>query len=150
MTTPLRCAVADFEVKNGLAQVANAVFDTWVVRAQGKGQIDLKNETLDLRLDGSPKKPRFLRVWAPITLKGSLLHPKPGVDAAKAAGQVGLAAAIGAVFAPLAAILPFIEPGLAKDADCAALIDEAKSQGAPVKVAASQPVRGMVTAAATI
>lgn len=136
--TPLRCAVADFEVKNGVAQVANAVFDTGVVRAQGKGSIDLRNETVDLRLDGQSKKPRILRVWAPITLTGTLLHPKPGVDAGKAAGQIGIAAAIGAVFAPLAAILPFIEPGLAKDADCAALIGEAKAQGAPVK--ASQAV----------
>jgi len=133
--TPLRCAVADFEVKNGVAQVSNAVFDTGVVQAQGKGSIDLRNETVDLRLEGQSKKPRILRVWAPITLKGTLLHPKPGVDVGKAAPQIGLAAAIGAVFAPLAAILPFIEPGLAKDADCAALIGEAKAQGAPVKQA---------------
>ena len=133
--TPLRCAVADFEVKDGVAQVSNAVFDTGVVRAQGKGSVDLRNETLDLRLEGQSKKPRLLRVWAPITLKGTLLHPKPGVDAGKAAPQLGLAVAIGAVFAPLAAILPFIEPGLAKDADCAALIGEAKAQGAPVKQA---------------
>ncbi|MGZ5983535.1 MAG: AsmA family protein [Caulobacteraceae bacterium] len=131
--TPLRCAVADFEVRNGVAQVSNAVFDTGVVRAQGKGSIDLRNETLDLRLEGQSKKPRILRVWAPITLKGTLLNPKPGVDAGKAAGQIGIAAAVGAVFAPLAAVLPFIEPGLAKDADCAALIGEAKAQGAPVK-----------------
>ena len=133
--TPLRCAVADFEVKNGVAQVSNAVFDTGVVRAQGKGSIDLKTETLDLRLDGQTKKPRILRVWAPITLKGTLLHPKPGVDVGKAAPQIGLSVAIGAVLAPLAAVLPFIEPGLAKDADCAALIGEAKAQGAPVKQA---------------
>jgi hypothetical protein len=33
----------------------------------------------------------------------------------------------------LAAVLPFVEPGLAKDADCAALIGEARTQGAPVK-----------------
>jgi uncharacterized protein involved in outer membrane biogenesis len=133
--TPLRCAVADLEVKDGIAQVSNAVFDTGVVRAQGKGTIDLRNETLDLRLEGKTKKPRFLRVWAPITLKGTLLHPKPGVDVGKAAPQLGLSVAVGAVLAPLAAILPFIEPGLAKDADCAALIGEAKSQGAPVKQA---------------
>jgi uncharacterized protein involved in outer membrane biogenesis len=140
--TPLRCAVADLEVRNGVAQVSNAVFDTGVVQAQGKGSIDLKNETVDLRLEGKSKKLRILRVWAPITLKGPLLHPKPGVDVGKAAPQIGLAAAIGAVVAPLAAILPFIEPGLAKDADCGALIAEAQAQGAPVKQAqASAPTR---------
>jgi uncharacterized protein involved in outer membrane biogenesis len=137
--TPLRCAVADLEVRNGVAQVSNAVFDTGVVQAQGKGSVDLKNETVDLRLDGKTKKPRFLRVWAPITLKGPILHPKPGVDVGKAAPQLGLAVAVGAVVAPLAAILPFIEPGLAKDADCGSLIAEAKAQGAPVKQAAVSP-----------
>ena len=131
--TDLRCAVADFQVKNGMMRLDDAVFDTGVVRAEGKGQIDLKNETLDLRLDGQPKKPRLLRVWAPITLRGTLLHPALGVDASKVAGQIGLAAAVGAVMAPLAAILPFIEPGLAKDANCAGLVAEAKAQGAPVK-----------------
>jgi uncharacterized protein involved in outer membrane biogenesis len=138
--TDLRCAVADFEVKNGVMRVNDAVFDTGVVRAAGKGQVDLRNETLDLRLDGKPKEPRILRIWAPITLKGTILHPKAGIDVGKAAGQLGVAAAIGAVLSPLAVILPFIEPGLAKDADCAGLIGEAKVQGAPVKaVPASAP-----------
>jgi uncharacterized protein involved in outer membrane biogenesis len=138
--TDLRCAVAQFDVKNGLMSVNDAVFDTGVVRATGKGTVNLGQETLDLRLEGQPKKPRILRLWAPITLTGTLLHPKPGVDAGKAAGQIGIAAAVGVVLAPLAAILPFIDGGLAKDADCAGLIGEAKSAGAPVKsVAAAAP-----------
>ncbi len=137
--TDLRCAVASFDVKNGVMNVDNAVFDTGVVRAQGKGSVNLGAESLNLRLDGQTKKPRLLRLWAPITLQGTLLHPKPGVDAGKAAGQIGLSVAVGAVLAPLAAILPFIEPGLAKDADCAALVGDARSQGAPVKVSAATP-----------
>ena len=138
--TDLRCAVADFKVAGGQMQVSNAVFDTGVVLAQGKGSADLGNETLDLRLDGKPKKPRLLRLWSPITLKGTFLQPKAGVDAGRVAGQVGLGVVVGAVFAPLAAVLPFIEPGLAKDADCAGLINEAKAEGAPVKaVPASAP-----------
>jgi uncharacterized protein involved in outer membrane biogenesis len=134
--TDLRCAVAQFDVKNGVMSVSDAVFDTGVVRAVGKGSVDLRTESLDLRLEGQPKKPRFVRLWAPITLKGTLLHPKLGVDAGKVAGQVGIAAAVGAVLAPLAAILPFVAPALAKDADCAALLSGAKAQGAPVKASA--------------
>jgi len=131
--TDLRCAVASFDVKHGVMSVDQAVFDTGVVRATGKGTIDLGQETLNLQLDGQTKKPRLLRVWAPITLKGTLLKPRPGVDVAKAAGQIGLSAAVGVVLTPLAALLPFVEPGLAKDADCAALVAGAKAQGAPVK-----------------
>jgi hypothetical protein len=33
----------------------------------------------------------------------------------------------------LAAILPFVDPGLAKDANCTALLSGAKAEGAPVK-----------------
>jgi hypothetical protein len=36
---------------------------------------------------------------------------------------------------PLAAILPFVDPGLAKNADCAGLVSEAAQKGAPVKTA---------------
>ncbi|HEY0342806.1 MAG TPA: hypothetical protein VGC34_18530, partial [Steroidobacteraceae bacterium] len=32
---------------------------------------------------------------------------------------------------PLASVLAFIDPGLAKDADCSALLAEAQQQGAP-------------------
>ena len=134
--TDLRCAIAQFDVKNGIMSVDNAVFDTGVVRATGKGTVNLREEQLDLRLEGQPKELRLLRIWAPITLKGTMLHPKPGVDAGKVAAQVGIAATVGAVLAPLAAILPFVGPGLAKDADCAALLREAKSQGAPVRSSA--------------
>jgi uncharacterized protein involved in outer membrane biogenesis len=138
--TDLRCAAADFNVSGGVMRVNHAVFDTDVVLATGRGDIDLANETLDLRLDGQPKKPRLLRVWAPITLKGTFLHPVPGIDVGKAAGQLGMAAALGAVLTPLAVLLPFVEPGLAKDADCSALINAAQAQGAPVKRAPARPV----------
>jgi uncharacterized protein involved in outer membrane biogenesis len=134
--TDLRCAVAQFDVKNGMMSVSNAVFDTGVVRATGKGTINLGAEQLDLRLEGQPKELRLLRIWAPITLKGTLLHPKAGVDAGKVASQVGIGVTVGALLAPLAAILPFVGPGLAKDADCVGLLSEAKSQGAPVKSSA--------------
>jgi uncharacterized protein involved in outer membrane biogenesis len=134
--TPLRCGVADFTVRNGVMQASDSVLDTEVVRATLKGTVNLGSEQLDLRLEGQPKKPRLLHVWAPITLRGSLAHPAVGVDAAKVAAQAGVGLALGALIGPLAAIFPFLEPGLAKDADCAALMAEARSQGAPVKTPA--------------
>ncbi len=46
--------------------------------------------------------------------------------------QGGVAVALSALLTPLAAILPFIEPGLAEDANCAALIAVGRAKGAPV------------------
>jgi AsmA family protein len=137
--TPLRCAVADFGVTNGVARARTLVIDTGVVLANGKGTIDLNEERLNLELDGDSKHPELLKLWTPITLKGPLRSPKPGVKAEQVAAQGGLAAALGALLTPLAAILPFIDPGLADDADCQALVGSAASRGAPVSAARTTP-----------
>jgi uncharacterized protein involved in outer membrane biogenesis len=129
--TPIRCAVADFKVQNGVMTAQRIVLDTGVVLAVGKGQVNLRDETIDLRLEGKSKKFRLVRVMAPITLKGRLAEPKVGVDAGKAAGQIAIGGLLGVVVSPLAAVIPFITSGAAKDADCGALLAEARSQGAP-------------------
>ncbi|MDP3174812.1 MAG: AsmA family protein [Phenylobacterium sp.] len=135
-TTPIRCAVADFKVKAGVLDARNIVFDTGTVLGSGSGQINLGSETLSFRLEGKAKQPRLIRVMAPITFSGPITKPKVGVETGKAITQGGVAAALGALVNPLAAILPFIDPGLAKDAACGALIAEAGRQGAPVTKAA--------------
>ncbi len=126
--------VASFDAHDGLLSTAKRVtFDTDVVSATGKGTVNLKNETLDLSFSGEPKKLRIGRIDAPIEVTGSLQSPKVGIDAGKALPQAGVGVALGAVFAPLAAILPFVNPGLAQDADCGAIVAGAKARGAPVK-----------------
>ena len=132
-STPIRCAVADFQARNGVLTAQQIVVDTGVVLVSGSGDIDLRQETVNLRLVGSPKKFRLVRLRAPITIKGRLVGAKIGVNAGKVAPQVVLSVAAGVFAAPLAAILPFVSPGLAQDADCAALVSAATARGAPVK-----------------
>ena len=124
--TPIRCAVADFQATNGILTARKIIFDTGVVLATGAGSIDLRDETLQLRISGKPKKFRLVRIGAPIMVTGPLVSPHFGVDIAKAAPQVLASAALGAVVAPLSALLAFINPGLAKNADCAALMAGAR------------------------
>jgi uncharacterized protein involved in outer membrane biogenesis len=139
--TDIRCAVADFSVKDGVMHANRIVADTGVVLARGKGTVDLQNERLDLRLEGDSKKPRLVRLFIPITLRGPLMAPKVGLDTGSAVAQGGVAAALGTLLSPLAAILPFVTGGGAKDADCAALVAEARGDGAPVKVSQTTPAR---------
>ena len=131
----VRCAIADFSASNGVLTARNVVLDTDRVQAHGKGDINLGDETLNLSLSGEPKKFRIGRIMAPITLTGQLRSPKIGVNAGKAAGQAAAAVGLGVVLGPVAAILPFIDPGLAKNADCASLLTQARDTGAPVKAA---------------
>ncbi|MBO9547759.1 MAG: AsmA family protein [Caulobacter sp.] len=139
--TPVRCAVADFDVKNGVMTTNTLVADTGVVLAKGRGTVDLRTERIDFRIAGDSKKPRLVRLFVPITIKGPLMAPKPGLDASQAVGQGGIAAALGSLINPLAALLPFVTTGEAKDADCAGLVSEARQQGAPVKVAQTTPAK---------
>jgi hypothetical protein len=97
----------------------------------GKGEVDLGPEALDLSLTGQPKKFRFFRIKSPVEISGTLSHPKVGLKPGNTPGQVAIATALGVLATPLAAVIGFIDPGLAKNADCGGLIAEAERQGAP-------------------
>lgn len=135
-TTSIRCAVADFRAQGGVLRADHIVFDTGPVLGEGKGVVDLRTERISLRVKGHPKKAQLIRVIAPVTVRGTLSAPKFGVDTDKAITQGGFAALLATVATPLAAVLPFLDPGLAKDAACGSLIAEAGQHGAPVRTAA--------------
>jgi uncharacterized protein involved in outer membrane biogenesis len=118
----IRCGVASFRVRNGVARVHSLAIDTETMLIGGEGTVNLRNETMDLRIQGEPKEARLIRVAAPITMSGSLRSPEVGIDAGDAAGQTGIAAILGSLIAPIAAVLPFVDTGLAENADCAALL----------------------------
>jgi AsmA family protein len=132
--TDIRCGIAHFTAKDGILDNTLFVLDTGVVIAQGKGTVNLRNETLDLTLKGEPKHARLVRIPLPIKVGGTLLKPQVGVELGQAAGQASVAAALGAVLTPLASIIPFLDPGLAEDANCRTLMREARKGVAGVQV----------------
>jgi uncharacterized protein involved in outer membrane biogenesis len=124
--TELRCGVVSFKADGGDLKATTLVIDTTHVLVTGQGNINLATEALNLSLRGEPKQVRLLRLRTPITLRGSLLQPKIGVDPGKLAAQTGGAVALGALLTPVAAVLAFVDGGLAKDANCAALLAQAQ------------------------
>jgi hypothetical protein len=116
------------------------VLDTDPTRIDGHGTVNLKDETMNITLQGKPKHFQFLHLNAPITMSGKLEAPKLGVDSKPAIAQGAIGAGLG-LLSPFAAILAFIDPGLAKDANCAGLLADAKGQGAPVKDSAVNKAR---------
>jgi hypothetical protein len=133
----IRCGVASFQVHDGAAASQELMIDTEPVRITGKGDIHLNSEALDFTVSGKPKKPRLVRVQAPVLIRGTLEHPTIGIEPGKSLVQAGAAVAIGVLASPFAAILAFVDPGLAKDADCATLIaetDNAQAAAAPAAV----------------
>ena len=126
--TDIRCAVANFSAQDGVLNLSQFVFDTEVVQVSGEGNVNLKDEQIHLKLTGHPKRPRLVRVRAPITIGGTLSHPELGVQAGDVIAQGGLAVGLAWLLSPLASVLPFVDPGLRQDADCGALLQQAQLQ----------------------
>jgi uncharacterized protein involved in outer membrane biogenesis len=133
--TPIRCGVANFKASNGVLTANQIVVDTGPVIVTGSGTVNLGSERMAFRMQGHPKEFRLVRLMLPVTASGPIRSPKLGVEPGKAIAQGGIAVALGSLLSPIAAILPFVDPGLAKDANCAALLGQASAEGAPVKTA---------------
>ncbi|MCR6658720.1 MAG: AsmA family protein [Asticcacaulis sp.] len=133
--TEVRCGVADFQIRNGVMQTNNVVFDTGVTRVSGSGTIDLNDERLKLVFKGKPKKFRLTRINVPIVVGGHLSAPKFGVDPGPAVVQGGLALALNT-------LLPFVGIDYAKNANCSGLMADMQAKGTPTttKAAAKKAV----------
>ena len=109
--TPVRCAVARFQLKKGTLTAQTLVIDTDPVLITGAGSIALDTEALDLQIQGHPKHMRLLRLQAPVAIQGTLRHPSLGIDKEQRKLQL-------------------VDPGHGKDVDCVTLLAEAQT-GAP-------------------
>jgi len=120
----IRCAIADFGVKGGVAQTHAFVFDTAVTNVTGDGTINLKTEEMDLKLKPEPKDRGIGSLRTPLHVKGTFGHPNVGPDMGKLAAR-GVGTIAMGILNPLLAIIPLIEEGKGKDSNCGQLIAEA-------------------------
>jgi uncharacterized protein involved in outer membrane biogenesis len=128
----LRCAVADLQVKDGIAAPQLFVVDTTDTNVTVNGAINFKTEQLDLVSYPEPKDPSIFVLRSPIHLEGALKRPKVRPEAGPIAARIAAAAALAAVN-PLLALIPFIETGPGKDSDCAALVSQLNQKIAEAK-----------------
>ena len=114
---PIRCAFGDFSVDNGLMQSRALAFDTADTIIVGKGNISLKDETLDLELRPRPKDRSILALRSPLVVGGSFKDPSFRPDFKRLGLRGAVALALGSI-APPAALLATLELGPGKDSGC--------------------------------
>ncbi|MFI5447197.1 AsmA family protein [Polaromonas sp. UC242_47] len=91
----LRCAAAAFDVKQGLMSSRAILLDTSDTVINGKGQISLAHETLDLVLYPQPKDHSILSLRSPLKITGTFAAPSAFPDKAALAGRAGYRCAAG-------------------------------------------------------
>jgi uncharacterized protein involved in outer membrane biogenesis len=128
---PLHCLVIDFQVGKGIMTPRTFILDNDAALDTAKGTISLKDETLDLSVEAKPKSATPVALGGPILAGGTFRKPSLGLGA-EAYARGGAAVALGALLAPVAAILGFIDAGDVKGADCSGLEQQASSHAATV------------------
>ena len=119
----IRCAIADLDVKDGIANINAMVIDTSVVNVQVGGWVNLKTEEMNLRIQPEPKNASVASLNSPIDVRGTFSEPRVATPAKAAARGIG--AIVMGVINPLLAIVPLINEGPGKDSPCGQLIAEA-------------------------
>ncbi len=132
---PVHCAVVEASIRNGKLAPNVFVVDSSEEKIVGEGVIDLTDEEYDLRLVAHSKRPSIVALRGPIRIGGSFKHPKVRPEVAPLALRVGAAVALGTLLTPVASLLALVDPGGAKDSNCAALVDQARTNVAKTPVA---------------
>jgi AsmA family protein len=127
--TPIRCMVADMPLQKGVLDTRMLLLDTEEANVTGKGSVNFRNETIDYQIKTEPKHFSIGSLPAPIDVRGRLKSPSIMPDPATVGVRGGIAAALGVLLTPLAALLPTIQLGLGEDNDCGKLITEAARSG---------------------
>ena len=127
--TPVRCMVADMPLQRGVLDTRMLLVDTEAANITGKGSVNFTNETIDYRIEQEPKHFTIGSLHAPILIRGRLKSSSIMPDPAAVGIRGGIAAALGVLATPLAALLPTIQLGLGEDNDCGKLIAEAARSG---------------------
>ncbi len=130
----LRCAVAAFDVKQGVMSSRAIVLDTVDTVVNGRGKVSFADESLDLVLEPTPKDVSILSFRSPLRIGGTFASPSAGPDKTALAGRAGLALALG-VINPLLALAATIETGPGEDADCGQVFAQSQNGKAAPKPA---------------
>ncbi len=133
----IRCGVAAFTVEQGTARTDPVVFDTGRAIYTMKGQFAFPDESLGLSLRGRSKEVSFFSGQSPIGIGGYFAAPKVNPISKELIARTGGAVVLGIVATPLAAIIPFVDLGTAKNSNCAAV--EKAETAAQVQAAPPDP-----------
>src|SRR5438874_3646068 len=141
-TIDIRCAIADFAVKDGLMRPNAFVFDTQVVNVEGDGSVNLKTEQMDVTLNPHPKDRSVASLNSPLYVRGTFGAPKVAPDW-KRMGVKGAGAVAMGILSPFLAVLPLMQEGKDKESPCQQLIAEAtksaKQSAAEAKAGKPRP-----------
>jgi uncharacterized protein involved in outer membrane biogenesis len=114
----LNCIAAPFTVQAGVARTNAILFDTARVTVRGEGDVNLRDERVNLLLTPKPKDPALVSLAVPVRVTGSLASPAVAPDTFSVAKGVA-GAVIGTAINPLGLLVPLVSSGSGESNPCA-------------------------------
>jgi uncharacterized protein involved in outer membrane biogenesis len=138
--TAFNCFVNGLEIKDGIATCSALVLDTNQMNVVGGGEINLKDEKLNLSFQPSPKKGigvrgvgklslSFGELAKPFKLGGTLAHPSLAIDLKKTLITVGTAVGGIALLGPAGLLAALAGASSGDKNPCLTAIERAKKRG---------------------
>ncbi|KVD50803.1 cell envelope biogenesis protein AsmA [Burkholderia sp. ABCPW 11] len=125
----INCAAIDFVATDGMLDPKVFALDTDDALINVDGPINLRDESLDLKVHPHTKGFRIFSLRSPLYAKGTFKNPKVGVDAGALALRAGAMVGLGLIN-PFAALIPLIAPSNNRDVPCSELFGQMKAQAA--------------------
>ncbi|WP_175819738.1 AsmA family protein [Burkholderia sp. BCC0419] len=125
----INCAAIDFVANDGMLEPKVFALDTDDALINVDGPINLRDESIDLKIHPHTKGFRVFSLRSPLYAKGTFKNPKVGVDAGALALRAGAMVGLGLIN-PFAALIPLIAPSNNRDVPCSELFGQMKAQAA--------------------
>ncbi|MCA3825210.1 MAG: AsmA family protein, partial [Burkholderia sp.] len=125
----INCAAIDFVATNGMLDPKVFALDTDDALINVDGPINLRDESLDLKIHPHTKGFRIFSLRSPLYAKGTFKNPKVGVDAGALALRAGAMIGLGLIN-PFAALIPLIAPSNNRDVPCSELFGQINAKAA--------------------
>ena len=134
----LNCIVLRLPIAGGVASGKAILLDTSAVTVGGVGAIDLRDETLDLKVTPQAKQASLLSLAVPFLIQGTLGEPKAIPDPVGTA--VGVAKIAGLFINPLAAGALIVADSETTDQNpCVAALEQPAQASGGAATSATQP-----------
>ncbi len=122
----VNCAAANLDLVNGVARPQIFAFDTENALINVTGTASFASEQLDLTIDPESKGIRIVTLRSPLYVRGTFKNPQAGVKVGPLIARGAVAAALGALVTPAAALLALVSPSEGNENQCRTILSEMK------------------------
>ncbi len=123
----INCGVIAFTVRNGVGAADPILIDTRKNVMVGRGGFSFRTEAIDMAVRADGKKFSLFSGQSPVAVGGYFAAPRIDPISDQLMGRAGAGLGLAIVATPVAAIIPFVDPGDAKSAQCGPILAGARA-----------------------